>query len=346
MPQSKQIEENNLQEAKLSLIENNGITVREIIHLCYNWKMEREAFTEMTTWQVVDQIILPITRANNLTYCDYIRSINLQAVGEAQVFVSHAWRSNFTEMVDALSSYFKDDLDTYVWIDIFSVNQHNSGHGTAFLSWTEYFQRKIRSIGKTVLVIGDNWKDPEVLRRSWCIYELFCTYQVKADFDIAMNQRGEKKLIEEINENPGCLKEIIGTVDYRKAQTSNNCDKILIDQVLNETNCSERFNQFIVGKLLNWITERCDRVCRDCHWRDPQQPNASGGNKNFVDINPKALEICGSVRDEPLLNDLFLSYHKQVKKGRMQRLVPTLDLTSSSVSSLRCSRLHHGMTTR
>lgn len=42
------------------------------------------------------------------------------------------------------------------------------------------------AIGRMVLVLQP-WDDPEPLKRSWCLWEIFCTLDGGAELEVALN---------------------------------------------------------------------------------------------------------------------------------------------------------------
>ena len=64
----------------------------------------------------------------------------------------------------------------YLWIDIFSVNQHAASAGALPESfWETTFQEMIDSIGRTIVVLDQLDRVPTPLTRIWCIWEIYCT---------------------------------------------------------------------------------------------------------------------------------------------------------------------------
>ena len=76
----------------------------------------------LTTAAVVTDFILPKTEAKK---CCYSALLPRHCVSDQPTyFVSHAWDALFIDMVASLQAKIEDPRDTYLWIDIFSVNQH------------------------------------------------------------------------------------------------------------------------------------------------------------------------------------------------------------------------------
>ena len=47
-----------------------------------------------------------ITKASKLSYCDYLIEQNNPAAGMAKVLISHAWKHEFLDVMDALEKHF------------------------------------------------------------------------------------------------------------------------------------------------------------------------------------------------------------------------------------------------
>jgi hypothetical protein len=76
----------------------------------------------VTTTDVCESIVKPLTAASQCSYCDVLGSTSKPA----QVFISHAWKFKFLDVVDALLHHFRDSPDTIIWFDLFSNNQHKA----------------------------------------------------------------------------------------------------------------------------------------------------------------------------------------------------------------------------
>ena len=96
--------------------------LKEFVELCGG----RAELKGKTTTEVNMKFQKKITEASKLSFCDHL---NLQqpshpAVNEATVFISHAWKYLFLDVMDALRTYFLSNPDIIIWFDVFSVNQH------------------------------------------------------------------------------------------------------------------------------------------------------------------------------------------------------------------------------
>ena len=161
----------------------------------------KNALKGLSTGQVCEQFIKPITAEFQSSYCEYINSttnttttqrqhghsvgdadVDGSIVRKAEVFISHAHQCEFLTVIDALDWHFcnaassstnNDDEDPYIWLDIFCINQHRPTDWT--FEWlSNTFKSTIQDFGRTVMVMSP-WNDPLPFTRAWCIFEVYCT---------------------------------------------------------------------------------------------------------------------------------------------------------------------------
>ncbi len=82
-----------------------------------------------TTYEVVRDVIKPLTRSRRCRFVELPEATASRAVGKAQVFVSHTWGAPFSLLVSALIVAFDGDDDMVAWIDIFAVRQWPGNDG-------------------------------------------------------------------------------------------------------------------------------------------------------------------------------------------------------------------------
>ena len=85
----------------------------------------------MRTSDVCDKYIKPVTDGAMSSYCEYLvaqgyKSCRGSAVGIATVFISHAWKCLFLDVVDALEYHFRTEPDLIVWFDLFRYGDYHS----------------------------------------------------------------------------------------------------------------------------------------------------------------------------------------------------------------------------
>ena len=80
-------------------------------------------FELMTTNDLCFGIVKPATEHVKTSYAEMLSNTEPGEVQDATVFVSHAWKYTFVNVVDALGSLSEN---AFVWFDVFTVNQHAS----------------------------------------------------------------------------------------------------------------------------------------------------------------------------------------------------------------------------
>ena len=133
----------------------------------------------LTTTEVNEKYVMPMTFPFKSSFCDMLTGQEHPAVGVATVFISHARKYLFLEVIDALLYHFRDEPGTIIWFDLFSNNQHKAAD-LEFHWWSTTF--------KSVVVFAP-WNDPIPLTRGWCLFELYCTIVTRSRFEVAMSCR-------------------------------------------------------------------------------------------------------------------------------------------------------------
>ncbi|KAJ3377234.1 Kinesin light chain 3 [Entophlyctis sp. JEL0112] len=154
----------------------------------------RETLIGKTTDNVNVDVVLPQTAASKLSLVDYLlREGRFDVVAESNWFVSHAWRYQFVEVVDALAHFFAgrgiSPMDAIIWFDMFSNSQHDTSI-RSFDWWQTTFRSAIQKIGQVVMVLQP-FNSPITLTRAWCVYEIYSTISTQSQFHVAMTP-GEK----------------------------------------------------------------------------------------------------------------------------------------------------------
>jgi hypothetical protein len=115
--------------------------------------------------------------AGTRSYCELlVEQGKGHQVGRARIFVSHAWKYRFADVLTALEAHVArlkaaadyDGREIYLWFDICTVNEH-TGVGGGGDSWASTFKAAVGAIAHTCLVLSP-WDDPVVLTRSWCLW--------------------------------------------------------------------------------------------------------------------------------------------------------------------------------
>ena len=147
----------------------------------------RSELEGLTTTEVNEKFVKAMTAPFQSSFCDMLTNQCHPAVGVATVFISHAWKYQFLDVIDALIYHFRDAPRTIIWFDLFSNNQHKAVD-LEFRWWSKTFKSVIELFGHTVMVFAP-WHDPIPLTRGWCLFELYCTIVSGSRFEVAMSDR-------------------------------------------------------------------------------------------------------------------------------------------------------------
>ena len=122
----------------------------------------------LTTTDVCDMFLKEVTKEEKSSYVEYLAERSSPDVGKATVFISHAWKYNFLDVVDALQHHFSSEPDVYIWFDLFSNNQHKAPN-LPFEWWSDTFKNAIGKLGRVVMVLSP-WNNPIPFTRAWCLW--------------------------------------------------------------------------------------------------------------------------------------------------------------------------------
>ena len=133
-------------------------------------------FETMTTADVMEAIIRPVARDRHASFAE--AKISRQATGSPTYFVSHAWDSLFVDLVDSLAAYLEGAAqdETFPWLDIFAINQDDSGGQFSAMDELDdgATLKQVIELSQATLVVLD--KDRVApLARLWCLYEIGST---------------------------------------------------------------------------------------------------------------------------------------------------------------------------
>jgi tetratricopeptide (TPR) repeat protein len=216
-----------------------------------------EIFTEMTTMDVCDRFVKPATEEQSISYCDYlkIRELNAHYVDTAQAFISHAWKFPFLDVVHALEDHFQHALDTVIWFDLFSNNQHEAPH-LDFEWWSTTFKSTIGQFEHVVMVLSP-WDDPIPLKRVWCLFELYCAVDSKSHFEVAMTRSEQERFINGLLEDGSLTSylKMLGTINVERSDASNPQDRALIFEAIRASIGFQQLNRTVFQCLRRWVLQ-------------------------------------------------------------------------------------------
>ena len=209
----------------------------------------------MTTAQVCDEIIKPMTARRKSSYGDLLRQQGHHAYGEqAHAFISHAHSYIFLDFISALEWLLRDEPDLLVWIDLVSINQHKPMDWSfKWLSTT--FQSAVQSMGRTIMVMSP-WDNPQPFTRAWCVFEAYCTATVDGRFEIAMSQADEKIFLDDIKRDvDGRMNYMLANIRAEKSQCSVATDRESIFAAIKESVGFAKLDSMIFEEYRDWAIQ-------------------------------------------------------------------------------------------
>ena len=179
----------------------------------------------LSTASVCEKILKPLmisltatsstsTSALSLSYCQQLILLDDKnpLVGQSEVLIIHSWYTPFLDVVNILKYHFINEPDVYVWFDLFSVALHKEIDD--FDQFLITFNNNIKNFNRSVLIVPIWSETSSVFSRLWCNYEMYCSYQNKVRFEIAMSpEQQEKFYISTLYDTINTIDNIKSTID-------------------------------------------------------------------------------------------------------------------------------------
>ncbi|KAJ3300743.1 Kinesin light chain 3 [Borealophlyctis nickersoniae] len=214
------------------------------------WCGGREKLHGWTTTAVCKKVVKPRTKKS---VCDHLVEEDSPAVGRATWFISHAWKYEFLDIVDAVKHHFHESStpDVIVWFDLFSNSQHDTAE-KPFTWWTGTFTNAISELG-SVLMILHPWNNPITLKRAWCIFELYACTNTKSHFAIALPPRHTPAFRTSLRDNPGAFYNMLATIKSANSVAFKNSDRLAIHAAIREKVGFSALDRMVLSVLSNWM---------------------------------------------------------------------------------------------
>jgi tetratricopeptide (TPR) repeat protein len=313
----------------------------------------RSALEDLTTTEVCERFIKPVTESSQSSYCDFLRELKHEAVSEATVFISHAWKYKFLEVVDSLVHHFLQSPEVVVWFDLFSNNQHKAVE-LDFSYWATTFQSAIQQFGHTVMVLAP-WDHPIPLTRAWCLWELYCTAQTQSKFEVAMTGSARMHFINDVLvDNNQSIGRMLSQIDVKNSECFKPEDRERIFEAIKNTVGFSELNRMVFEKLRDWVLYAMrDEMTKDNNSTDAMYMNALAGlykgQAEYTEAEPLYVR-CIELRKESLgdhhpdtlqaMNNLAGLYRMQGKYAEAEPLyVYCLEQRRKSLGNLHLDTL-------
>ncbi|KAJ3282803.1 Kinesin light chain 3, partial [Borealophlyctis nickersoniae] len=213
------------------------------------WCGGREKLDGWTTTEVCEKVVTPRTKKS---VCDHLVEENSSAVGRATWFISHAWKYEFLDVVDAVKHHFESSTpDVIVWFDLFSNSQHDTAQ-KPFTWYTGTFTNAISELG-SVLMILHPWNNPETLGRAWCVFELYTCTNTKSNFAIALPPRHTPAFRTSLRDDPEEFYNMLATINSAKSVAFKDSDRDAIHKAIRKTVGFSALDRMVLSVLFNWM---------------------------------------------------------------------------------------------
>ncbi|KAJ3044776.1 Kinesin light chain 3 [Rhizophlyctis rosea] len=221
-----------------------------------------ETVLNMTTETVCEIFVKPLTKPSESALCDILPA---SAVGKATWFVSHSWQYTFLDLVNALKSYFHDQgmsQSAVVWIDLFSLPQHNRDSVTSNWLTTTFFDT-IASIVNVIMILHP-WDNPIVLKRAWCIFELYTCRIINGNFRFWMPPAGMPSFQLQLITDPNAFFDVVEANKSAESVSTKPEDRDMIHDTIIDTIGHDAF-EHLDCLVLQSLYHYCHGVVKETH---------------------------------------------------------------------------------
>ena len=181
--------------------------------------------------------------------------------GPANVFVSHAWRYLFEELVTAIETFTDSHADERwsYWVDLFVNDQWNAPN-LPYEWWAGTFSSAIGEIGHTMLVLSP-WDAPIPLTRAWCLWEILCTIKMKAKLTVQLSTTQQAAFLETLRNDYDHIMHALCNIDVHKSEAWNPKDlEMIFAAVEKEEGGFAGVNNLLCAQMRDWLAENVRSV--------------------------------------------------------------------------------------
>lgn len=175
----------------------------------------------------------------------------------ATVFVSHAWRYEFCDVVvNALEQHASEHPHSYFWFDLFTNNQ-NEVASKDFEWFSSTFREGVREIGQVLLVLSP-WNDPIPIRRAWCLFEIFSALEdSNVTLHIKLPDRERTMLRSTLREDSKHVLQALSDIKAQNAEAKVERERDLIfDVIRSSAGGFSHVNSQVKKGLVDWYVSQ------------------------------------------------------------------------------------------
>lgn len=249
-------------ESQIPPVWDRGVSLHLLLRLVDEFEVK-----DLTTSEVCERIIKPQTASARCSFWEAVYaggpSSRATLIGKPACMVSHAWQYKFTTLVAIIQRYCDQTKanpnTTYFFLDMISMNQHQladvggpdvRGHmampkdedplAQAIANKQDLHKVLLNALTNSVvsaskvLLALEPWDQPLLLKRSWCLYEIWVAMKGNSKLVMAMSKDSEESFFESLLEHRSKMEDLIRNVDARMASATKECDRIMILNAIDE----------------------------------------------------------------------------------------------------------------
>ena len=158
-----------------------------------------ELLKGLTAAEAATSVMMPLlavargSLARALARLDKRDEAGRRLAAPATAFLCSADTDSIEDVFDAAEAHAakqEKPEEVYVWLHPFCFDHH--AEALPMLWWATNFKQGLKSIGTTVLLLQH--EEPLALRRSWCLWQLHCTFSVEATLAVLMPKGEDDKM--------------------------------------------------------------------------------------------------------------------------------------------------------
>jgi hypothetical protein len=244
------------------LFEEDGISLSVLDEFIVDCGGEL-VLSNLSTREVHERYVHPRTIAAQSSYATIINNRNYNgdwaaSNGPPPVFISHSWQANFLDVVNAIKLYFKSHTPVYIWFDLICFNEHQTeiNSGRQGYNWfASTIKSGIESVGKTLLVMTNTTLSlaNSPLRRTWCLFEVYCTIETKCSLEIITSSAEQVKLTKAVECDFAALNKELLAIRFEKSVSSLKADSDAMYGVIERSIGFDGVNSMIMEQVRQWL---------------------------------------------------------------------------------------------
>jgi len=230
--------------------------------------LKEENAGSMNGEELREAFIWPRTRSSGCSYSEWLTQNpdTNSLVGEINIFISHAWKYKFEDLVSCIRQFEEFDKELahrrpfYYFIDYFAVNQHSPGQDLGLLQNMIYKS-------EAVLLCLSPFNDPIPLKRSWCVFEMMHGIQSPTTkLLIALAGQEWERLKQALLEDFTVVIKAFTNIDAEKAEASVLKDKENIARNIKEQlGGFAKVNEVVMHTIRTWVEDRAKQLLSKMH---------------------------------------------------------------------------------